>query len=144
MSEQISHGGAAPYKNTGTWMRGLFMLLFGFFYHIAVMLLGAVAIIQFVWVLATGRNNPQLTEFGAGLSRYFYQVVRFLTRSRFPSAIGPASPCPGKPLRRNGGVFENNLANGFGRRRHLIARYVQMRHHAHSVAIVFANPYTML
>lgn len=100
MAEQISHGDTAPYKSTATWMRGLFMLLFGFFYHIAVMLLGAVAIIQFVWVLATGRNNPQLTVFGAGLSRFFYQLVRFLTFNTdtkpFPFSDWPSDPLPGE------------------------------------------------
>jgi hypothetical protein len=98
MSEQITHSDAAPYKNTQTWMRGLFMLLFAFFYHLAVMLLGAVAFIQFVWVLATGRRNPQLTDFGGGLSRFFYQLVQFLTFNSdtkpFPFSDWPSEPLP--------------------------------------------------
>ena len=79
MAEQIVHDEVTTYKNRNAWLRGFFMLLCVFFYHIAIMLVGAVAIIQFVWVLATGRDNPRLTEFGAALARYFQQLVRFLT-----------------------------------------------------------------
>ena len=102
MSEKTTPSNTAPYKNTQTWMRGLFMLLFVFFYHLAVTLLGAVAIIQFAWVLATGRHNPQLTEFGAGLSRFFYQLVRFLTFNSdtkpFPFSDWPRDPLPNDPI----------------------------------------------
>ena len=95
MAEQIVHDENTTYKNKDAWIRGLFMVLFVFFYHIAIMLVGAVAIIQFLSVLATGRNNPRLTVFGAALGRYFQQLVRFLTYNTetkpFPFSDWPAS-----------------------------------------------------
>ena len=62
-----------------TWIRGLYMLLFAVLYGLAEIVLVAVAIFQFGTVLIAGRKNAQLLGFGAQLSRYMYQVLRFVT-----------------------------------------------------------------
>ena len=62
-----------------TWLRGLFMLLFAVISRVAELVLLTVAVLQFLWSLATGQSNARLRAFGESLSRYLYQVFRFLT-----------------------------------------------------------------
>ena len=69
-----AHGGARQ-----TWLRGLFMLLFAVISRVAELVLLTVAVLQFLWALATGQSNARLCAFGESLSRYLYQVFRFLT-----------------------------------------------------------------
>lgn len=101
MTEQISDGIASeakpsPDKNHAIWIRGLFMLLFFAIFKIAAMLVGAVAVLQFAWKLVSGDLNPRLDSFGEDLSRYFYQIVRFLTFNTetkpFPFEEWPSEP----------------------------------------------------
>jgi hypothetical protein len=61
------------------WVRGLFMVLFAIAYNIVEILVAAVAILQFLIVLVTGRVNGRLRFFGAGLSAYAYRIFLFLT-----------------------------------------------------------------
>jgi hypothetical protein len=85
-----------------TWVRGLFMLLFVVLYEVAEWVLFVLALLQFLWTLFTRRPNQRLVEFGEGLGRYAYQIVRFLTFNTedkpFPFAdwpgAAPASPTP--------------------------------------------------
>ncbi len=62
-----------------TWLRGFFMLLFAFAYGVAELLLGVTAVFQFFCLLVTGKTVERLLIFGENLSRYFYQIVRYLT-----------------------------------------------------------------
>ncbi len=61
------------------WRRGLFMLVCGFLYKIAEVVVVAVAILQFLFKLTTGDENKQLKILGQGLSLFFYQTMQFLT-----------------------------------------------------------------
>lgn len=61
------------------FIRALFMILFVIIYYVAGWLVVAVAVFQFVVVLITGKQNSNLTAFGEGLSRFIYQIARFLT-----------------------------------------------------------------
>jgi hypothetical protein len=66
-------------KRRSTWLRLLFMIVFWVLYQVAEFVVGVVIIIQFLWVLFTGKKNPGLVEFGASLSTYIYQVLAYLT-----------------------------------------------------------------
>jgi hypothetical protein len=81
------------FSNTTTWGRALFMLLFAIIYSIAEMVIGAVVIIQFLFVLFSGRVNERLLHFGGELSRFIYQVFLYLTYNTeekpFPFADWP-------------------------------------------------------
>lgn len=81
---------------SATWLRGLFMLLFAVIRSVAEVVLGAVALLQFLFALASGAPNPRLTEFGGQLSAYLYQIFMFLTfnseRRPFPFSPWPESP----------------------------------------------------
>ena len=61
------------------WMRGLAMLLLLICFGIAEITLYASAIIQFVWLGFTGAPNEFLLRFGASLSKWTADTVRFLT-----------------------------------------------------------------
>lgn len=62
-----------------TWLRGLYMLLFIVIYHVAEFVVGAVVLLQFIFTLVSGNTNARLLQFGQSLSRYAYQILRFLT-----------------------------------------------------------------
>ena len=62
-----------------TWFRLLFVFLFALIYSAAEVVMLAVVVIQFGFVLITGDKNQKLLDFGASLSRFFYQILRFVT-----------------------------------------------------------------
>lgn len=66
-------------KSSGSWLRGLNMLIFAVFFWVSGIILATVVIFQFLTTLFTGKQNPLLLEFAENLSTYFYQIVRFLT-----------------------------------------------------------------
>ena len=66
-------------KTKSTWLRLLFMVVIGVTWSIAVFVTGAVIIVNFFYVLFTGKTNNKLTEFGQSLATYLYQVARFMT-----------------------------------------------------------------
>ncbi len=75
-------------KNTNTWLRLVFMVLFGFFYFVAIALYGAMLIFQIIVSLVTGLPNERVRTFHASLVRYIYQVLRYISygteRKPFP------------------------------------------------------------
>ena len=66
-------------RNTSTWKRLIFMVLFGVVFQLAELLLAAVAVVQFLFRLITGSANDRLAVFGAGLAEYLRRVVAYLT-----------------------------------------------------------------
>ncbi len=84
MNEQLK----GNLKNQSTWRRILYMLLFAIAYSVAEMVVFAIVVVQAAFVLFSGRANEQLLDFGAQLSRYIYEVLRYLTfntdRQPFP------------------------------------------------------------
>jgi len=67
------------FKSKSAWLRLLFMVVVALLYGISRMVLGAVVLIQFCYVLATGSTHGPLLQFGRSLAIYAYQVVLFLT-----------------------------------------------------------------
>ena len=68
-----------PLANKVIWLRGLWMLIFMVLLGLAQTILGAAALIQFFWLLFTGRPNQPLAEFGTGLARWMAAAARFQT-----------------------------------------------------------------
>jgi hypothetical protein len=66
-------------KSRSTWLRLFFMLVCWLLYEVAEFVAAAVIVIQFFWVLITGRKNESLVEFGQSLATYAYQIVLYLT-----------------------------------------------------------------
>ena len=82
-------------KNGQTWLRGIFMILFGLIYSVTEVIVFVVILLQFFFVLFTGRHNVRLKEFGEGLSIFIYQIMSYWTYNSeerpFPFAKWPGS-----------------------------------------------------
>jgi hypothetical protein len=85
-------------KRGEIWLRLLFLILFAVIYGIAEIVLGAVVLLQFGFVLITAERNPRLLRFGAELSRFMYQIFLFVTfntdQKPFPFAEWPKETPP--------------------------------------------------
>ncbi len=75
MSEELKEN----VSDKNTWLRLLFMILFAVVLALSDLLLGAIVILQFGFVLFSRRPNDELLDFGAQLARFRYHVVRYLT-----------------------------------------------------------------
>lgn len=77
------------------WLRLLFMVFFAAILQLASVIMWVLVIVQFLFSLITGQDNQQLRRFGHSLSRYIYDVLRFLVYSSeekpFPFADWPAA-----------------------------------------------------
>lgn len=65
--------------NEGIWIRLIYMVLLGLAYGVAEAIWVVVVLFQWLAALVTGQVNQLLHEFGANLSRYIYEIVRFQT-----------------------------------------------------------------
>ncbi len=90
----MSELSGAPDNKRNIWMRGLFMLLMAFAFHVCVTVLCVVAVIQFVIMLLNGTPNVRLVSFGRSMGSYLRQIVHFLTfateEAPFPFSEWPA------------------------------------------------------
>ena len=66
-------------RQKSTWLRLIFMVVFAITWSIAVFVTGAVIVLNFLYVLFTGKTNSRLTEFGKALASYLYEIVLFMT-----------------------------------------------------------------
>jgi hypothetical protein len=93
MEEFMSSDLKENVSNTNTWGRALFMILFGIIYSVAEVVLVAVIVIQFFFVLFTTEKNDRLLVFGKELSTFIYQVFLYQTfnteEKPFPFADWP-------------------------------------------------------
>jgi hypothetical protein len=83
-------------RSKSTWLRLLYMLLFAAAWGLTRVVVGAVIVLQFLWLLFTGATNPRLTVFGQGLATYTYEILLYLTfntdRRPWPFADWPHGP----------------------------------------------------
>ncbi len=59
------------------WVRVLLMLLMGAIFQLACAVLGGVAVVQLLIVVATGEANERIRSFGISLGRYLAQIAEF-------------------------------------------------------------------
>jgi Flp pilus assembly protein TadB len=86
-------------KSRATWLRLFFMLVVLILYGVSRVVVGAVVLLQFFWLLLTGETNARLQKFGQALATYTYQIILYLTFNTelrpFPfDADWPAGPPP--------------------------------------------------
>jgi hypothetical protein len=86
-------------KSRETWLRLLFMIVFVFLYGVSRFVIGAVVVLQFLWVLFTGETNERLKSLGQSLATYTYQIIRYLTYNTDsrPFPFDEDWPSPGIP-----------------------------------------------
>lgn len=68
-----------PAEKRSLWVRVLLMLLMGLAFHIAVTILGAVALVQLLFAAISDGPNERLQHFGRGLGQYLRQITEFLS-----------------------------------------------------------------
>lgn len=66
-------------KSKSIWLRLVFILVITLLYSVSRIVVGAVIIVQFFWVLLTAESNQKLQTFGQTLATYTYQIVNYLT-----------------------------------------------------------------
>lgn len=66
-------------KSKSIWLRLLFMVAITVIYSVSRVVVGAVIVAQFIWVLVTGDRNPKLLALGKSLGTYTNQVILYLT-----------------------------------------------------------------
>lgn len=76
---------------TDTWIRLLFMILFAFLYALAELVIVAVVVLQFFFVLFTREKNDRLLDLGEDLGVYIFQMLQFQTfnSEEKPFPFGP-------------------------------------------------------
>ncbi len=62
-----------------TWIRALYVILFALIYSVTEIVIVAVVVVQFGFVLISGDRNQKLLNFGAGLSKFIYQILQYVT-----------------------------------------------------------------
>ena len=66
-------------KSQDTWLRLLFMVIYGAVLWVTSIVLAFVVVLQFLNVLFTRTMQPNLLGFGASLAEYMKQIVAYLT-----------------------------------------------------------------
>jgi len=81
-------------KSKSTWLRLLFMILFVALWSLSRVVVLAVIIVQFFWVLLSGETNARLLALGKSLATYSLQIILYLTYNTetqpFPFADWPS------------------------------------------------------
>lgn len=65
--------------DSNTWMRIVYMVLFGFVYSIAEVVMIAIAVVQVLFKLFTGEVNENLLKLGKQVVKYIFNIMQFLT-----------------------------------------------------------------
>lgn len=68
-------------RGHNVWSRGLFMLIFVFFFGIAEAILAVITLVQFLFMVFTKEKNVFLVSFGRDLGRWMHEVAQFQTGS---------------------------------------------------------------
>jgi hypothetical protein len=66
-------------KNPDTWLRGLFIVVFGIIFYALYLIIWLLVVFQFVVKVVTGNINTNLLGFSDSLTQYAYQVLRYMT-----------------------------------------------------------------
>ncbi|MBL6929292.1 MAG: DUF4389 domain-containing protein [Rhodospirillales bacterium] len=83
-------------KNTDTWLRLVFMLLFAVVFQITKWVVFLIAAVQFVFKALTGETQPRIRALGKSLAAYLREMTEFLTfvteQKPYPWADWPSKP----------------------------------------------------
>ncbi len=82
-------------KDKDTWLRFVYLVVFGIAFYLSIILTFATSIFQFLAKLFGGQSFAGLAEFGDNLAAYQAQVTRFLTFSSDEKPF-PFAPFPTK------------------------------------------------
>lgn len=80
-------------KNIDTWLRGLFILIFGVIFYFLYGLIWLLVIFQFVTKVITGGLNSNLEQFSTRMTCYAMQILNYITYQSEERPF-PFSPFP--------------------------------------------------
>jgi len=103
-------------KAQDTWLRLLFMIIYGAILSLTSIVLTFVVVFQFLSVLFTRETQKNLLHFGASLAEYVRQIVAYLTFNSedkpFPFGDWPnMTPAP-KPVVKKKTTTKKKAADG--------------------------------
>jgi hypothetical protein len=88
-------------RDRDTWLRFVYLVVFGFAFYLSILLTFATSIFQFLAKLFGGSSFEGLSDFGNNLANYQSQVTKFLTfasdEKPFPFAAFPNQSDGAKP-----------------------------------------------
>lgn len=80
-----------------TWLRFIYLVVFGIAFYLSILITFAVSIFQFLAKLFGGHSFDGLAEFGNNLAAYQSQVTRYLTFASDEKPF-PFAPFPEKKV----------------------------------------------
>lgn len=69
----------ANVKNVDTWVRGLFIVIYGIIFYVLFWIIWLVVIFQFLMNVVMGSLNPNIINFSKGLTSYAFQILQYVT-----------------------------------------------------------------
>jgi hypothetical protein len=84
-------------KDKDTWLRFLYLVVFGVAFYLSILLTFAASVFQFLAKLFNGAAFVGVAEFGENLANYQQQVTRYLTFSSDDKPF-PFAPFPTKKI----------------------------------------------
>ncbi|MDP9127049.1 MAG: DUF4389 domain-containing protein [Pseudomonadota bacterium] len=80
-------------KDKDSWLRFVYLIVFGIIFYLCTFLLGFAALLQFLTKLFTGSTVKGIVDFGEDLAVYVAHVIRYLTFASDEKPF-PFSPFP--------------------------------------------------
>ena len=75
----MSHELSTPDEKRSLWVRVLLMLLMGLAFHIAITVIGTLALVQLLFAVISDGPNERLQHFGRALGQYLRQITDFVS-----------------------------------------------------------------
>lgn len=91
-------------KNKDTWLRLVFLVIFGIVFYFCSLLAFAASVLQFLAKLFSGSSIKALADFGDDLAAYLSQVIRYLTFASDDKPF-PFAPLPGSKAGSGGSTL---------------------------------------
>jgi hypothetical protein len=66
-------------KNTDTWLRGFFILVFGVIFYFLYIIIWLLVIFQFLTKVLTGELNSNLEQLSMKMTSYALQILNYIT-----------------------------------------------------------------
>ena len=83
-------------KNVDTWIRGLFIIVFGVIFYVLYIVIWLLVVLQFLTKVLTGELNQNLSDVSRNLTNFASQILLYITfqseERPFPFSPWPADP----------------------------------------------------
>ena len=95
-TESVHHDKFREVMCSGSWLRLIYMLIFGMLLHIAGLVMWVLSGLQFLFALLTGKDNENLRSLGGSIAVFVHQALDFVCynteQKPFPFSAWPDSP----------------------------------------------------